>query len=193
MSLVVTSFLSIDALDVRLAVEPNHSTILFSVPISNGMTRVTGKFKEYTMDIEYDSIQFTNSKILVNIKAASIDTGIDGRDDHLRTADFFDTETYPEISFVSTSITEIDSTHFLLLGDFTMHGVSKQIEVPLVLNGKDGKYTLGFSARLSLNRTDYGVGSDFKHSSMENFIGDEIGVEIDFWTKKWKAPKTEEK
>lgn len=174
----------------RLNVESNHSTIQFYVPISNGITRMSGKFTDYSMDIAYDSINFTNSKILVNIKAESINTGIDGRDEHLRTADFFDTEAFPEITFLSTSIVENEEGSYLVDGDFTMRGITKNIQLPLTITGKDGKYTVGFSSRLVLNRMDYNIGSDFKHTSMDNFIGEEITIEIDFWTKKWKAPKT---
>jgi polyisoprenoid-binding protein YceI len=70
-----------------------------------------------------------------------------------------------------------------------MHGVKKTIEFPLKITGKDGENTIGFSSRLTLNRVDYGVGSDFKHTSMDNFLSKDIHVEIDFWTKKKK--KTE--
>ena len=176
----------------RLKVESNHSTIQFSVPISNGITRMTGKFTDYAMDIAYDSINFTNSKISVTIQAASINTGIDGRDEHLRTVDFFDTETFPEITFVSNAISANEDETYLVEGDFTMRGVTKPIELPLTITGKDGKYTVGFSSRLSLSRMDYNIGSGFKHTSMDNFIGEDIDIEIDFWTKKWKAPKTKE-
>jgi len=171
-----------------LTVEPNHSTIQFIVPISNGITRVTGKFNEYNIDIDYNDTDFTKSKISVSIKVASIDTGIDARDDHLRTEDFFHVEKFPEITFASKKIVKKGES-FLVNGLFTMHGVSKEIEFPLIITGKDGKNTIGFSTRLTLNRVDYGVGAGFKHSSMENFLSEDIHVEIDFWTKKKK--KTE--
>lgn len=173
-----------------LTVESNHSTLQFIVPISNGITRVTGKFNEYTIDIDYNETDFTKSKISVSIKAASIDTGIDARDDHLRTEDFFSVEKFPEITFVSQEINK-KGKFFLVKGVFTMHGVSKIIEFPLTITGKDGKNTIGFSSRLTLNRVDYGVGAGFKHSSMENFLGEDIHVEIDFWTKKKKQKKTD--
>lgn len=171
-----------------LTVEPNHSTVQFIVPISNGITRVTGKFNDYIIDIDYNETDFTKSKISVSIKAASIDTGIDARDDHLRTEDFFYIDKFPEITFTSKEIIKKGES-FLVKGLFTMHGVSKEIEFPLIITGKDGKNTIGFSTRLTLNRVDYGVGADFKHSSMENFLSEDIHVEIDFWTKKKK--KTE--
>lgn len=187
--ILFSSFVSILLGPIKLAVESNHSTIQFTVPISNGITKVTGKFTEYVMDIEYDSINFTNSKFNLDIKAASINTGIPDRDDHLRTADFFDVETYPNITFVSSSISEAPNEEYVLHGKFTMHGVSKDMSLPLIPTGKEGKYTLGFASQFTLHRTDFGVGNDFQHTSMDNFIGDEISVEIYFWTKKWKEPK----
>jgi polyisoprenoid-binding protein YceI len=190
LSVLMMSFMS-DQSDTRpLVVESNHSTIQFIVPISNGITRVTGKFNEYSIDIDYDDSDFTKSIISATIQAKSIDTGIDARDEHLRTVDFFDVEKYPEITFESTEISKKGET-FLVSGLFTMHGVSKNIEFPLIITGKDGENTIGFSTRLTLNRIDYGVGAEFKHSSMENFLSEDIHVEIDFWTKKKKQPKTD--
>ena len=185
LSIFLVSFTS-DQSDTRpLTVESNHSTVQFVVPISNGITRITGKFNDYTIDIAYNDSDFTKSKISTIIKAESIDTGIDARDDHLRTADFFDVEKYPEITFTSKEIIKKGES-FLVKGLFSMHGVSKSIEFPLIITGKDGDNTIGFSTRLTLNRFDYGVGAGFKHSSMENFLSEDIHVEIDFWTKKKK-------
>ncbi len=177
----------------KLAVESNHSTLLFSVPISNGITRITGKFNDYTVELDLNEDDFTKSTLAVTIKVASIDTGIDSRDEHLQSADFFDVENHPHITFVSKKVVKSENG-YIVIGAFTMRGVTKEMELPLVFTGRDGKNTFGFSSRLSLNRADYGVGTSFKHDSMDNFIGEMIDVEIDFWTKKRKSPKkTEEK
>ena len=172
-----------------LKVESNHSTVQFSVPISNGITRITGKFNDYAIDIEYVDNDFTKSSISMVIQVASIDTGIPGRDEHLITKDFFEVETYPEITFTSNSIRRLDDGSYMINGLFTMHGVTKTIDVPIKITGKDGEYTLGFSSRLTIKRSDYNVASDFAHTSMENFLGDDIGIEIDFWTKRNKSKK----
>ncbi len=170
---------------IKLAVESNHSTLQFSIPISNGITRVTGKFTDYSVDIDYLDNNLTKSNISVVIKAESINTGIPDRDNHLRTKDFFEVETYPEITFISDSITK-NSDDFTVHGNFTMHGITKQLNFPIKMTGQDGKYTFGFTSRLTINRIDYGVGENFKHSAIENFLGENIDVEIDFWTKKRK-------
>jgi len=175
----------------KLTAETNHSSLLFSVPIANGITRITGKYNDYSIDLDYVDKDFTKSVLNATIKSASIDTGIDGRDEHLRSADFFDTETYPEITFQSSRIIKSDAG-YTAVGDFTMHGITKELEIPFVITGVDGENTIGISARVSINRTEYGVGNDFKHTSIDNFISETIDVEIDFWTKRRKEPKKEE-
>ncbi len=172
----------------KLTAETNHSTLLFSVPISNGITRITGKFNEYTIDLDYVDGDFTKSTLSAIIKAESIDTGISGRDEHLRSADFFNTQVFPEIRFESKRIEKTEEG-YVAIGAFSMHGVTRELELPFVITGVDGENTIGISSRLSIDRTDYGVGNDFKHSAIENFIGNTIHVEIDFWTKKRKTPK----
>ncbi|MCW5520489.1 YceI family protein [Aureitalea sp. L0-47] len=191
MSLLLLSFTGTPTEVRKLTAETNHSSFLFSVPIANGITRVTGKFNEYTIDLDYVDEDFTKSTLSASIKSASIDTGIDGRDEHLRSTDFFDTETYPEITFASSRIEKTDDG-YKAIGDLILHGVSKETEIPFVVNGMDGKNTFGISARFSVDRTAHGVGNDFKHTSIENFISEVIDVEIDFWTKKRKEPKKEE-
>ncbi|MBT8256275.1 MAG: YceI family protein [Bacteroidia bacterium] len=175
----------------KLAVESNHSSLLFSVPISNGITRITGKFNDYSITMMYDENDLSTTTIEAVIQVASIDTGIADRDQHLLSVDFFDATTYPTITFRSKTITP-NEKGFVATGDFTMRGITKELAIPFVTTGKDGKNTFGFTARLTLNRMDHGVGSGFKHDSMENFLGEEIGVEIDFWTKKWKPRKLKE-
>lgn len=183
--IVLTGFNFKQTNDRPLIVESNHSTVQFVVPISNGMTRVTGKFNDYSIDINYNDDDFTKSTFNVKIKVESIDTGIDARDEHLRTTDFFDVEKFPEITFVSNKIIAQDH-HYMITGIFTMHGVSKTITFPIKITGRDGDNTVGFSSRLTLNRIEFGVGSEFKHTSIKDFISDNIQVEIDFWTKKKK-------
>ncbi len=168
-----------------LTVEANHSTLQFSIPIANGLTRVTGKFTDYNIDLNLDDNDLSKSSISAIIQAKSINTGIEARDDHLRAADFFDVELYPEITFVSDAIIQ-QGSNYRVEGVFAMHGVSKDMSFILEPKGSSGENTLGFSIRLSLNRIDYGVGTNFKHTTMENFLAEDIDVEIDFWTKKKK-------
>ncbi|MEQ9165006.1 MAG: YceI family protein [Fulvivirga sp.] len=172
----------------KLIAETNHSTIQFSVPISNGLTRITGKFNEFTIDIELIDNDIANSRISAIIKVNSVNTGIIGRDEDLKTKDFFDSEKFPEITFVSDKI-EKNGNEFIAHGQFQMHGVTKAISLPFRITGQNGEDVIGFSSRYTIKRTDFGVGTEWKHTTDDNFIGNEIGVEIDFWTKKPKIKK----
>lgn len=175
---------SLQAQTRKLKVEPNHSTIGFRISIS-GFTEVTGKFSDYEINLDWNEEDITASTISAKIKAESIDTGIDGRDEHLRSADFFDVEKYPEITFESDSIQQINYFQFIAFGKFTMHGMTHNIELPFDLVKKE-ENTFGFRSRTNINRVDYGVGAEFAHTSMPDFLAEEIQVEIDFWTKKRK-------
>jgi polyisoprenoid-binding protein YceI len=172
----------------KLIAETNHSTIQFSVPISNGLTRITGKFNEFTIDIELIDNDIAKSRISAIIKVNSVNTGIIGRDEDLKTKDFFDSEKFPEITFVSDKI-EKNGNEFIAHGQFQMHGITKAISLPFRLTGQSGEDVIGFSSRYSIKRTDFRVGTEWKHTTDDNFIGNEIGVEIDFWTKKPKIKK----
>ncbi|KAA3619246.1 MAG: YceI family protein [Flavobacterium sp.] len=190
MLVIMVSFVGNPIETRKLTAETNHSTLLFSVPISNGITRITGKFNEYTIDLDYVDADFTKSVLSATVKVNSIDTGISGRDEHLRSPDFFNAEVYPEISFRSNRIEKTEDG-YVAIGNFSMHGVNRELELPFVITGVDGDNTIGISSRLTIDRTIYGVGNDFKHSAIENFISNKIDVEIDFWTKKRKTPKKE--
>lgn len=173
-----------DESTIKLNVEPNHSTVGFVVPIAGGITKVRGKFMDFQLYMDYDDIDFTKSKVRFVIKTKSIDTGIEDRDNHLRTADFFDVEKYPEIVFQGESIRQVGDA-YELLGDLTMHGVTKTVNIPFKAT-QLGKSQVAIGLSWKLNRKDYGIGVGFKHTSIKNFIGNEIGVEVDFWTRKAK-------
>lgn len=168
--------------------ETNHSTIEFSVPISNGLTRVTGKFTDFSIDFNYVDKDLTKSSVMVAIDVASINSGIPARDEHLKTKDFFEIDKYPEITFLSDSITTAKEG-FIAYGKLFMHGISKNIRLPFKVTGMDGDDVIGFSSRYELKRSDFGVGTEFKHTTEDNFIGNDIGIEIDFWTKRAKQGK----
>jgi polyisoprenoid-binding protein YceI len=165
-------------------VDTAHSTVGFSVPILGGLSRVSGKFADFTATIVYDEADVTKSSVTAKIKTASIDTGIERRDAHLRTPDFFDAEKYPEITFQSTRV-EKKGKQLLAHGTLTMHGVTKEISIPFTITGKntnpDKKTVVGFSGRLTLNRRDYGIA--YQNKANPTFIGDEIEIQLNLITR----------
>ncbi len=133
----------------------SHTNVGFKVKhmmVSN----VRGDFKEFSGSFAFDEKSKTLTALEGDIKVASIDTGIEKRDNHLRSADFFDVAKYPDITFKMTKI-KGDK----LYGTFTMHGVTKEIELEYELGGmiEDpwGNQRVGFSLEGEINRLDYGV------------------------------------
>jgi polyisoprenoid-binding protein YceI len=164
----------------QLKVDSAHSNIGFSVPILGGLSTVRGKFSEFAVEINYDEADTTKSSVTAVIKAASIDTGIAARDEHLRTADFFEVEKYPEITFRSKQV-EKKGKQLLAHGTFSMHGVSKEIILPITMTGRvvnpeTKRTTYGFTATLKVDRRDYGI--NYQRKGSDNFIGNEITVEL---------------
>jgi len=175
-------------------VDANHSNVGFTVSILGGLSRVRGKFSSFNATIDYDETDVTKSSVTATIKADSIDTGIAQRDEHLKTPDFFDTAKYPEITFVSKRV-EKRGSELVVHGTFTMHGVSKEISIPFKVTGKvenpaTKRTTYGFSARLTLKRSDYGI--NYQHKTIPNWIGDEVEIELDLITARPVEQKTSE-
>ncbi len=182
-------FSTIPAAQVNTArqypIDTNHSTVGFSVSIMDGLSTVNGKFTDFTVTLTNDEKDITKSSVNVVIKAASINTGIPARDTHLRSADFFDADKYPEITFQSKRI-EKKGKQLFALGIFTMHGVSKEITLPFQITGvnKDPvskKMNLGYSAQIVINRREFGI--NWTQPKVPNFVGDNVEIKINLITK----------
>lgn len=166
-----------------------HSNVGFSVPILGGLSQVKGKFTDFAITLNHDEKDITKSSVSVVIKATSVDTGIERRDAHLRNADFFDVEKFPEITFKSERI-EKKGKQFIAHGPLTMHGVTKQIALPFTVTGTyknpaNNKTTMGYSAKMVLNRKDFGI--NYSRQDNPTFVGDEITVEIELVTRALDA------
>jgi polyisoprenoid-binding protein YceI len=158
--------------------DPNHSTVGFSVShlvINN----VHGKFNEFSGTVVVDNSSIKEAKGTIQVK--SIDTGITKRDDHLRTPDFFDAQKYPTITFVSKRA-EKKGEENVLIGDFTMHGVTKEIALPVKLSGPNtdpwGGTRIGVHAKTKLSRKEFGVSYNASSKTGSAVVGDEIEIEI---------------
>ncbi len=192
-ALVATFWVAAYAASAPLAVDSNHSSVSFNLPILGGLSKVTGKFGQFKADLNFDKSDITKSSVVATIRADSISTGIGARDNHLKTADFFDVEKYPEITFKSKKV-EKKGGKYILTGDFSMHGVTKEISFPFTISGScadkkaeavDGP--CGFSATLQLNRKDYGIAYERKDNA--DFMGDVVNVDLSILTQKPAPPK----
>jgi polyisoprenoid-binding protein YceI len=140
--------------------DPDHTRVGFSARHAM-VTKVRGAFNEVDGRIYVDADNPQGSTVEVRIKAASIDTRNAQRDEHLRSADFFDVERYPEIVFKSTTVDEVEENTFMVLGDLTIRDVTKQVAIPLDLVGVQrdaaGKMRAGFEGTRRVNRRDWGL------------------------------------
>ncbi|TAE33749.1 MAG: polyisoprenoid-binding protein [Candidatus Kapaibacterium sp.] len=137
-----------------------HSQISFSVS-HMVVAEAEGKFDSFDVVVLSDKEDFTDAKVNVTIQSASVNTDNKDRDEHLRGADFFDAAKFPTITFVSKEWKKVSDKKYKLVGDFTMHGVTKTVELDAKFGGviKDnkGNFHAGFKVLGEINRQDYGV------------------------------------
>jgi polyisoprenoid-binding protein YceI len=166
-------------------VDPSHSEVTFQ--IRHLVTQVRGRFNDFSGTIRMDPKNVANSSVEFQIKAASIDTNSPDRDKHLRTADFFDVEKYPQITFKSKSVKPTGKDTYNVTGTLTMHGVSKEITLPVTYLGQAsmrGTTRAGFAATTTLNRKDYGVAWNRALEAGGAILGDDVKVDINLETVK---------
>ncbi len=137
-----------------------HSSIGFRVK-HMGLVDVPGYFRDFTGTVNFDAKDVTKSTVEFTAQATSVDTGVAGRDKHLRSADFFEVEKFAQITFKSTKV-EKKGKGFILTGDFTMKGVTKSISFPFnvvgfIKDAKSGATRMGATAETVINRRDFGV------------------------------------
>ena len=154
-----------------------HSSVGFSV--RHIVSRTTGRFNDFKGRVVYDEANPSASTVSATIQIAGIDTDNERRDNHLRSADFFNAEKYPEMTFMSSSV-EMKGDMLMVTGDLTLHGVTKQVVVPVEVLGvgvhpmtKAG--VAGFQAELTLKRSDFGVNS---WTDAAGVLGDEVTVSL---------------
>lgn len=154
-----------DAAHSRLGFDATHLTI----------SQVSGNFTDFTSTVTFTKEDLSDAKFTVSAKIASINTGIEARDNHLKSADFFDAEKYADLKFVSTNFSKIIGNNYSLEGDLTLHGVTKKVKLDVTYNGvvvnpMSKIKTHGFTVKGAINRKDFNVGSSFP----EAVVGNEI-------------------
>jgi polyisoprenoid-binding protein YceI len=160
-------------------VDPAHSSIMFSVR-HLGINNVKGIFTNYTGSLVLDGKNIKEAT--GTIQTGSIDTGVPQRDNHLRSADFFDATKFPTITF-KTKRVEQSGDQSILIADFTMRGVTKEVRLPVTISGpiKDqtGATRIGLEAKAKVNRKDYGIAFSQALESGIAMVGEEVNIEID--------------
>ncbi len=193
----VAALTTLAALPLRAetySIDPGHSEVGFS--IRHMVTNVRGRFNDFSGTVNMDPKNLPKSSVELHIKATSIDTAVPDRDKHLRGADFFDVEKYPEITFKSESIAPAGKDKYNVTGTLTLHGVSKKVTLPVSFLGqaKDpwGGTRAGFETATTLNRKDYGIVWNKAIDNGGVLLGEDVKVEINLETKA-DAPAAEKK
>lgn len=156
-------------------VDRTHSEINFIAP--SRLLDAHGTFDKWTADVQADPANIERSSVRLTIDPASINTRITRRDDHLRSPDFFDVAKYPQITFVSKSVRKSSDSSATIIGDLTMHGVTKQIAVPVTMAFNDGSRGR-FTGAFPLNRKEWGVNGNSTVNPVEDVIKVEFTINI---------------
>lgn len=160
-------------------IDPTHSEVSFR--IRHFASRVRGQFLDFAATIVKDDDSAASS-VELTIQAASIDTNNERRDNHLRSADFFDVEKHPAITFRSTSIRESGENLFEVSGELTIRGVTREVTLPVafVEEMEDGRggFRAGFSTETTLDRKDFDITWNRLLDRGGTMLGDEVEVEI---------------
>lgn len=161
-------------------VDGAHSDVNFK--IRHLISSVTGRFDDFTGTVTPDFQNLDASSVTFTIAAASIDTANEDRDKHLRSADFFNVEKHPEITFTSSKITKVSDNDYAVTGTFTMLGTSKEITLPVTYLGeiKDpwGNTKAGYELSATINRKDYGMEWNKALDAGGFILGDEVEISI---------------
>ncbi len=159
--------------------DPNHSSIGFK--IRHLFSDVSGRFNEFSGTVNVDAEKPENSVVDVTIQTKSIDTANAKRDGHLRSADFFNVEKNPTLTFKSKKVVLTGEKSATVTGDLTLNGVTKEVPLAVTFLGKgkgmDGKEVSGWSATGELNRTEFGLTWN-KAVEGSQILGDTVKVEI---------------
>ena len=167
--------------------DPAHSRLGFKVKHLT-ISEINGYFSDFTVSVSTSKADYSDAKVTLSAKTASVNTGIDARDNHLKTADFFDAEKFPTLTFERTSFTKLPAKlkvkgvpeKAILKGNLTLHGVTKPVVLTVtyygtITNPMNQQTTAGFHISGTLKRSDFGIGAKFP----EAVVGDEITLITD--------------
>jgi len=177
------------AMAATYQLDADHSSIQFKIrhlTVSN----VTGTFNKFKGTAAVEGEDIATLKVEVAIDAASVDTGHEKRDEHLRNADFLDVAKYPTITFVSKKVIKGDPGKLKVIGDLTLHGVTREITVDLegpTPEVKDpwGNFRRGATGTAKIDRRDFGITWNKALDTGGLVVGNEVGIQVDIeWVRK---------
>ena len=165
----------------KWTIDTMHSEIGFKVKhlvISNA----SGKFTVFEGTVDAEKEDFSDAKISFSADIESINTGQEQRDGHLKSADFFDAEKFPKLTFVSSSLKQVSGSNYKLKGDFTLHGVTKPIELDVDFGGihKDlySRIVAGFEITGKIKRSEFGLTYNALTEAGGLVVGDDVKINI---------------
>ena len=163
------------------SVDPAHSKVGFAVK-HMGVSTVRGEFGEVEGTLEIGD-DLSTARAYGTVRAGSVDTNQPQRDEHLRSPDFFDAEAHPEISFESTSIEQVDEDAFRIVGDLTLHGVTRELELEAEIVGigsdHEDNERAGLEITGSLSRGDYGMRFNQVLGGGNVMVSDKVKLALD--------------
>lgn len=162
-------------------IDPDHSQVLFKVK-HMGISTVTGRFDLVEGSYTFDGMDISKSSVDTTITTASINTNKQKRDDHLKSPDFLDVGKYPTITFKSKEVRK-DGDDFVIVGDLTINGVTKQVELDAEYGGKAqdpmGNERTAFTAETKIDRKDFGITWNKTLDSGGLVVGDDVKIELE--------------
>jgi polyisoprenoid-binding protein YceI len=171
-------------------IDPAHSGIGFSIR-HMVVSKVRGRFGKFTGTVRLDEADLTQSSVEATIDASSIDTGTAQRDAHLRSADFFDVERFPQLRFQSTRIEKLGGDGYRVVGNLTIRDVTREVvlEAEYAGRGTDpwGNERVAFAAKTSFDRKDFGLGWNQVLEAGGVLVGDRVDIELDVQVVKAAA------
>ena len=162
-------------------IDPTHTTIGFSVRHAM-IAKVRGRFTDFAGSFTLDGENPANSSAQLTVLLTSVDTQNDDRDNHLRSAEFFDVESFPEMTFISTGV-EAKGNDFVVTGQLSVHGVTKSVPVKFELVGISqdpwGNTRIGFEGEAEINRRDFGLEWNVALDTGGVLVSENIKINLD--------------
>ena len=171
----------------KWAIDPAHTEIGFKVKHMM-FTNVSGKFENYNATVSTEGDNFENANIEFSADINSIDTRNLDRDNHLKSADFFDAENHPKLTFKATSFTKVDDENYELAGNLKIRGIEKPVKLPVEFSGlmKDpwGNTKVGMNISGKINRKDWGLNWNSALETGGVLVGEEVKLNVELQLAK---------